>query len=196
MTRYFLDTEFIDTGSTIDLISIGVVSEDGREYYKQNLKYFGRVCCHDDMRDVPQWIIDNVFSSLSCDTSVWSDRTVMKAEILHFIDNEQYGKPELWGWCSGYDWVALCQLFGTMMGVPDGWPHYIKDIQFLLDDYGLSDDALPQQEEGLHNALSDAKHIKKIWEFLSRYEAEQIAQKMLTRYDSLQPAPIFLHRTV
>jgi len=31
--RFFYDTEFIDNGRTIELISIGVVSEDGREYY-------------------------------------------------------------------------------------------------------------------------------------------------------------------
>lgn len=31
--RYFYDTEFIDDGRTIELISIGMVSEDGREYY-------------------------------------------------------------------------------------------------------------------------------------------------------------------
>jgi hypothetical protein len=31
--RYFYDTEFIDDGYNIELISIGVVAEDGREYY-------------------------------------------------------------------------------------------------------------------------------------------------------------------
>jgi hypothetical protein len=29
--RYWLDTEFIEDGKTIDLISIGIVAEDGRE---------------------------------------------------------------------------------------------------------------------------------------------------------------------
>lgn len=31
--KFFLDTEFYEDGSTIDLISIGVVTEDGREFY-------------------------------------------------------------------------------------------------------------------------------------------------------------------
>ena len=31
--RYFYDTEFIDNGRIIDLISIGVAAEDGREFY-------------------------------------------------------------------------------------------------------------------------------------------------------------------
>ena len=31
--RYFYDTEFIEDGNTIELVSIGIVAEDGREYY-------------------------------------------------------------------------------------------------------------------------------------------------------------------
>lgn len=31
--RYFFDTEFHEDGQTIDLISIGIVAEDGREFY-------------------------------------------------------------------------------------------------------------------------------------------------------------------
>ena len=31
--RFFYDTEFIEDGTTIDLVSIGVVDETGREFY-------------------------------------------------------------------------------------------------------------------------------------------------------------------
>ena len=31
--RYFYDTEFIDNGRHIDLISIGVVADNGTEFY-------------------------------------------------------------------------------------------------------------------------------------------------------------------
>ena len=31
--RFFYDCEFIEDGTTIDLVSIGVVGEDGREFY-------------------------------------------------------------------------------------------------------------------------------------------------------------------
>jgi hypothetical protein len=31
--RFYYDTEFLENGSTIELISIGIVAEDGREYY-------------------------------------------------------------------------------------------------------------------------------------------------------------------
>ena len=31
--RYFYDTEFIEDGQTIELVSIGIVGENGSEYY-------------------------------------------------------------------------------------------------------------------------------------------------------------------
>lgn len=50
--RYFIDTEFIEDGQTIDLISIGIVSEDGREYYAIN-----RQC---NFRKASDWVLENV----------------------------------------------------------------------------------------------------------------------------------------
>ncbi|HXO12259.1 MAG TPA: hypothetical protein VN871_07835, partial [Mycobacterium sp.] len=37
--RYFYDTEFIDDGYNIELISIGIVAEDGREYYAVSTEF-------------------------------------------------------------------------------------------------------------------------------------------------------------
>ena len=37
--RFFYDTEFIDNGRTIELISIGVAAEDGREYYAVSTEF-------------------------------------------------------------------------------------------------------------------------------------------------------------
>ncbi len=37
--RYWYDTEFIEDGKTIDLISIGIVAEDGRELYLQSVEF-------------------------------------------------------------------------------------------------------------------------------------------------------------
>ncbi len=65
-----------------------------------------------------------------------------------------------------YDFVALCQLFGTMMDLPKGYPHYIRDLQHVLDVRGISDDDLPKQYGYAHNALDDARHIKKLCEYV------------------------------
>lgn len=171
--RYWLDTEFVDDGKTIDLISIGLVCEDGRELYLQSVEF--------DESKANEWVKTNVLPHLAlcpcCGHKVnhedvgkcrdkrcqWRTRAQIRDDIKYFF-NPSDG-IELWGWCSGYDFVAFCQLFGTMMDVPKGYPHYIKDLQHVLDEYGISDNNLPQQVGIAHNALEDAKHIKKLWEY-------------------------------
>ena len=170
--KIYVDSEFIDDGKTVDLISLAMVAEDGRELYLQSVEF--------NEQNASPWVQDNVIDHLvmcpCCGHQVnhengkcrhkhcpWRTRIQIAHEVAMFCDPEKYGKPEFIGWCSGYDWVALCQLYGTMMDIPAGWPHYIKDLQFVLDVQGITDDMLPQQETGLHNALADAKHIQLLW---------------------------------
>ncbi len=186
--RYWLDTEFIDDGFTIDLISIGIVCEDNRQLYLQSVEF--------DPTKASPWVKDHVLNSLlvcphlsgnirglyahdegQCtfhDPSEriigaytdcpWRTREQIKNEIKHFF-NPSDG-IELWSWCSAYDHVAFCQIFGTMMYLPKGYPTYTRDIQQVLDERGITDDKLPPQEGQVHNALADARHIRKIWEML------------------------------
>ncbi len=163
MTRYFLDTEFRehkDEGNihrtVVDLISIAIVSSDGREYYAQSAEFL------EHGKPTP-WLEEHVIPYL---TNEWKECDTIRNEIEPFMDVEAFGKPELWAWCGTYDHFALCQLFGGFMQVPSGWPHYIKDIQYILDERGIADEDLPQQEGTAHNALEDAKHIECLWEFL------------------------------
>lgn len=58
VTRYFYDTEFIDTGTTIDLISIGIVCDDGRKYAAVNAD-----APWERIRDDP-WLMMNVVPHL------------------------------------------------------------------------------------------------------------------------------------
>jgi len=53
---YFLDTEFIEDGHTIDLISIGIVSEDNREFYYISDEF--------DPTKADDWVVSNVLSKL------------------------------------------------------------------------------------------------------------------------------------
>ena len=160
--RYYIDSEFVDDGKAIDLISIGIVAEDGRTYYAQSAEF---------LKDGKPtlWIWENVIPHLD---NHWLERARIKEEIVTFLDPEKYGKPELIGWCSGYDFVVFCQLFGTMMDLPAGYPHYIKDLQFILDKFDISDDQLPADEnEGLaHNALVDARYIGQLWDYTQHHE--------------------------
>lgn len=117
--KYFLDTEFIDNGTTIDLISIGIVAEDGREYYAQNLD------THFD--GASYWVQENVLAKLENreywrfregESKPWRRRGQMALDIDEFCNAAAYGRPEFWAYYGAYDWVAVCQLFGTMMKLP------------------------------------------------------------------------------
>lgn len=167
--RYYLDTEFIEDGETINLISIGLVCEDGRELYLLNWE------C--DFTKASLWVQNNVLAQLpeknrrNLASSVnhmfgkYTSKKRISIEVFNFCNPEIYGKPEFWAYYADYDWVVFCQLFGTMMDLPKGFPMYCRDIKQLCDQLG--NPRLPEQKEGNHNALSDAKHNKVMWEFLN-----------------------------
>lgn len=143
MTRFYLDTEFIEDGVTVTLISIGVVCEDGREFYAES----SQVPWH----HASDWVNENVRPHLH-DTPI-PERDI--AERLRAFVGD--ARPEFWSWCSAYDWVVICQLYGTMMDKPAGWPSYCRDIQQELDRWGYSDDDVPPHQGTAHDALADAR---------------------------------------
>lgn len=162
--RYFLDTEFIEDGKTIDLLSIGIVAEDGREFYLINSD------C--DKSRANDWVKANVFTNLSIDIGGGlhdfpsATHAVIREKVLDFCDPVKYGKPQFIGYYADYDWVAFCQLFGTMMDLPEGYPMYCYDIRQLADDLNIEE--LPQSESE-HNALNDARWNKEIYHDLRNY---------------------------
>ncbi len=159
--KYFYDTEFIEDGKIIDLISIGIIAEDGREYYAISNEF--------DASKASDWVKENVLSKLPPknnfkESLVYKSREQIKQDILEFIKVET--DPELWAYYAAYDHVAFCQLFGTMMELPEGYPMYTRDIKQLCD--GLGNPPLPEQGKGEHNALDDAKWNKVAYEFLTK----------------------------
>lgn len=152
--KIWFDTEFIEDGTTIDLISIGMVREDGATYYAETDQWIpGKAS---------QWVKDNVLVHLKGGGAI-KPRDVIAREIVEFAD----WKPEFWAYYADYDWVALCQLYGTMMSLPESWPMFCRDVKQLCVDRG--DPELPQQTSTEHHALTDAIWTKTAWEFLQSY---------------------------
>lgn len=150
--KFWFDTEFIEDGRTIDLVSIGIVSEDGRRYYAVSSEFDPNKAC--------QWVKDNVLNQLL----TWEyrkPRVQIAQEIREFVGE----KPEFWAYYGAYDWVSLCQLYGTLMQLPDGWPKYCRDLKQWCD--MLDNPKLPEQESVEHHALNDAIWTKKAWEWLA-----------------------------
>ncbi|HEY9367558.1 3'-5' exoribonuclease domain-containing protein [Streptomyces sp.] len=174
--KIFYDTEFIEDGRTIDLISIGMIAEDGRQYYAVN-------------RDMPHkriaksdWLRRNVVPSLP---RIHGDRRLQvgrgnplaldfehpdmkrRQRIADGVHRFIQATPdvELWASYGAYDHVVLAQLFGSMVDLPEGVPMFTNDIQQEIERLDVAAD-VPQQEAGHHNALADAEHVRLVSEFL------------------------------
>lgn len=173
MTRIFYDCEFVEDGRTIDLISIALVAESGDEYYA--IIEDGTAL---DRAVNNPWLRENVVPSLpitafpSADGTRWGFlwdeghpdfehaklRATVADEVRQFI--QSFPMAQLWADYGAYDHVALCQLFGSMVDLPDGIPMWTADIQHERARMGSPD--LVEQESGQHNALADARHVRQL----------------------------------
>lgn len=176
--NYCYDTEFLEDGHTIELISIGIVCDDGREYYAVN-------------EDMPvdrikadNWLSLNVWKHLP--VVGYSERTVGYAghfqtavrshgrldtssvlikpkrlianEVREFIlEAPKFGDtPFLWAYYGAYDHVALAQLFGKMISLPDGIPMFTHELKQLMETMPGNWEP-PAQDVDEHHALADAR---------------------------------------
>lgn len=176
MTLYSYDTEFLEDGKTIELISIGIVADDGREYYAVNSDApWKRIAKH-------QWLVENVVPSLPelfGDSRMYYGRKgplgIVDFQHRDFKPKTQIAdevrafllagtKPELWAYFAAYDHVALCQLWGTMVDLPAGIPMWTHDLKQEIDRLVA---APPEQADGHHNALDDARWVDRTWQWLA-----------------------------
>lgn len=169
--KFFYDTEFYEDGKQIHLISIGMVSEEGHEFYLENKDF--------DWDIVPKdhWIQINVRPHLDNNLyGVTKDRLVY--ELKDFVQSKSLGNNEFWGYYADYDHVVLAQLFGRMVDMPRGFPWYTLDIK--QEAYRLGNPELPDMDEDWqeHHAGFDARWNKKAWEFLRDLEQEREDQRI------------------
>lgn len=151
--RFDIDAEFADDGTTIELISLGVVAEDGRTLYMENDAF--------DWETAGFWLRENVQPWMSGGSDLHPIWEIAEA-LVAFVGPE----PEFWGWYADYDWVVVCQLFGRMVDLPDGWPRFCRDTKQLHVDLGSPE--LPPHVGRDHHALDDALHQQAVRRFLER----------------------------
>lgn len=163
--RFWFDTEFIDNTHTIELISIGIVSENGRTYYAISNEFDGS--------KADEWVKQHVLTLLP-PQSEWKSRAQIKEDILIFIGNMH---PEFWVYNGAYDWVAFCQLFGHIRDLPKGYPWYSNDIKQLW--HMLGKPVLPEQKNAAHHALHDAEWNKTAWNHLTSVWKERFSLELI-----------------
>ena len=153
--KYWIDTEFIERPCTIDLISIGIVAEDGREFYAESNEV--------DWTKARQWTLETVRPQLSGTNMTRED---IGYAVRRFIDADEH--PVFWGYFPAYDWVVFSWLFGEMNELPFRFPQQCLDIkQWQIE---LGDPALPRQLGAQHHALADARWTRDAWKVLARLD--------------------------
>lgn len=186
--KIWYDTEFLEDGRTIELISIGMVREDGKEYYAINGNMpWTRILNRD-------WLVENVVSQLpTLHGTAYLDHDhpdvkpnyVIKNEVEAFLLDasiDSSSPMSLWSWYGAYDHVALCQLWGPMVDLPFFVPQYTNDIKQEFARCG--NPTAPSHEGNEHNALADAHYHKKLYDFIWKVQEEQFKEAVI---ESMHP---------
>lgn len=184
--KYFFDTEFIEgfhkpmfgkKRHFIDLISIGIYAEDGRELHLISNRY--------NYNDADDWVKKNVLLPLYIQSVHgdernlmdvnnfnhfvgWSDGIIL-SKILDFFGCYQdcgglfFRAPdniEVYAYYADYDWVLFCSLFGRMIDLPKGFPMYCIDLKQMLDEKIKSMPLTDSFEKDLATAKASKRYPK------------------------------------
>lgn len=169
--RIAFDSEFTGLNQRTTLISLGLISGDGRSFYAEFTDY--------DKAQVDDWQRENIFPHLWYDhlyevtpkvDSVYPVHYYMKgtrvqvgARLAEWL--AQWETVEMWGDCLAYDWVLFCQLFGGGAECLPRNVYYIPfDLCTLLKLRGYDPDMRREELSGpvigqRHHALYDAAVI-------------------------------------
>ena len=143
--RYWLDTEFQDDGRGLHVLSVGLVAEDGREFYA--------VCSDFPYATASAWHHANTLPPLPPPGDpAWADTPTIADGLRHFIGETT---PEFWAMCSPWDWLAVVRMFGRVEDLPDGWPMIAFDLWQLEHHAGCR--CRPEHPGPVHHALVDAR---------------------------------------
>lgn len=160
--RIFFDTEFTGLHKNTTLMSIGLVADDGREFYAELDDY--------DQSQVNEWIKLNVLDNFTNQGSI--NQTMLKGELIDWL--EPYDKVEMWSDCLAYDWVLFNDIFGGAFDLPSKIYYIPFDLCTLFKIKGIDPDVNREEFAGIegkkHNALHDAKVIKACYDKVKEHK--------------------------
>lgn len=176
MTKVFFDCEMTGLHKDTTLISIGLVSECGKEFYAELTDY--------DRSQVDEWVEENVLNNL-----MFNDYGKVNKQLgsITFVKGSKeevgvalkdwfnlFDTVELWSDCHHYDVVLLQDFFGGAFGVPSHIYYIPFDICTLMKALGVDPDISREAfidtpiEGEKHNSLYDARVIQACFEKLMR----------------------------
>lgn len=164
--KHFFDTEFIEHAGGIQLVSIGIYSENGNTLYIESSSF--------DPSLADDWVKENVLAKLiygGTDNVVENSKPSgmlnikgvspednIKKHIITFLEKDS--SPEFYAYFASYDWVVFARLFGRMIDLPKNFPMWVIDLKQMMWERGLTKEWKQQMcpdPEGEHNALVDAE---------------------------------------
>lgn len=168
----FYDCEFLDSGSTIDLVSVGMCNDqDDNTLYLFNADAM--------LMHANDWVRANVFPHLPLckmphtggpphfdknDTRVMG-RSELAKQVADYVRG--YGAwptVQLWADYGAYDHVAIAQMFGPMVNLPEGFPMYTNEYMTyettMRDTLGAYQLFRKDKRGNPHDALDDAKWVR------------------------------------
>lgn len=160
--HFFMDTEFMDSHEgahgEIDLISIGIVDEQGRTYYAINKEA--------DFSGANYFVQTHVMDKLPDRSSPeWKSAAQIRAEVTAFLMPDDK-EPHVWTWYGATDQVLFVWLLGGFPDVPAKSLKVVRDLKFALPFFeavgGLEIPA-PPEPENAHHALADAQWLRAYW---------------------------------
>lgn len=188
--KIFFDTEFTGLHKDTTLVSIGLVSEDKRQFYGELIDY--------DESQCDEWINNNVIKHLR--KTDWKEKEGSyipnyhigaKREISKALENwfAQFSDVELVSDVCHYDMVLLIDLFGGAFDIPKNVCAACYDInQDIAKKYGITTrEAFDKSREDIlyqshrenaiagdkHNALYDAKVIRELYQILNNVKFDK-----------------------
>src|SRR5699024_1673000 len=134
----------------IELVSLGVVADDGREFYA--------VSTDADHSAAGPWVRRHVLPKLPNPSSnAWMSRARIRDELYSFLTAPASGPVELWAWIGASDHVAVCELCGDITARPAAMPRATGDVRHLGAPAGKPE--LPARPGGADDAPGVARHV-------------------------------------
>ncbi len=210
--KYFFDTEFIEgfhkplfgkRRHFIDLISIGIVDENGRAYHAISSEY--------SFADADDWVKEHVITPLYIKTVHGDMRNHFDVHNFHLHygrSNRQIkedildltgcwhdslfwrvgsGVPEFYAYYADYDWVVFCSLFGRMIDLPRGFPMYCRDLKQSLDEK-VADIRWDYHGDIHQNDLQKKDRPATLEEKLEKIKKDPMFPKQLREHNALDDA--------
>jgi hypothetical protein len=179
--KIFFDSEFTGLHKNTTLISIGLISEDGKTFYGELRDY--------DKSQVNEWILTNVINhtsylkdsgnmeiaskSYDCVYRPYNNKIYLMEDLKEWL--WQFRDIEMISDCLAYDWILFCDLFGNALNLPRNISYIPTDICTIFRLKGIDPDISREEfidypiEGTKHTALYDAKVIKACYEKLTGY---------------------------